>query len=73
MDCLSNPGACCSRRLGSPSYGVRRHGKATVGYHAQDGGAALDGFGTEVLGQTFPISNLSGQRWLCYNQFTFPP
>jgi hypothetical protein len=27
---------------------VRRHGKATVGYHSQDGGGALDGFGGEM-------------------------
>jgi hypothetical protein len=27
---------------------VRRHGKATIGYHLQDGGGALDGFGGEM-------------------------
>jgi hypothetical protein len=34
--------------MGCPSYGVRRHGKATVGYHSQNGGGALDVFGGEM-------------------------
>jgi hypothetical protein len=33
--------------MGCPSYGVRRHGNATVGYHSQNGGGALDGLGGE--------------------------